>query len=58
MFDLVAIAGAIKKNGVQEGWEFFPEKAIRMHEVGSTHNKRFDFTLTKEGEKGWTTGKE
>ncbi|XP_053688243.1 uncharacterized protein LOC128737596 [Sabethes cyaneus] len=50
-----SIAGIAKKISLEEGWEFFP--AVTKHAYGSLNPKRYDFTLTEERERGWTTGK-
>ncbi|XP_058458426.1 uncharacterized protein LOC131435004 [Malaya genurostris] len=52
---IFSIAGAVKKMSIDEGWEFFPE--VTKHAYGSLNPKRYDFTLTQERERGWTTGK-
>ncbi|XP_055531675.1 uncharacterized protein LOC129722334 [Wyeomyia smithii] len=50
-----SIAGISKKMSIIEGWEFFPE--VKKHAYGSLNPKRYDFTLTQERERGWTSGK-
>lgn len=53
-----AIAGSIKKLSLEEGWDFFPQDALKKHAFGSINPARNDFTFTPVGDKGWTTGKE
>uniref|UniRef100_A0A2M4C1K7 NADH dehydrogenase [ubiquinone] 1 alpha subcomplex subunit 11 n=1 Tax=Anopheles marajoara TaxID=58244 RepID=A0A2M4C1K7_9DIPT len=52
---IFSVAGALKKQSIDEGWEFFPE--VKNHAISSVNPNRYDFTLTKERERGWTTGK-
>ncbi|EDS35811.1 mitochondrial NADH:ubiquinone oxidoreductase B14.7 subunit [Culex quinquefasciatus] len=47
-----SIAGAVKKNSIEKGWEFFPEP--KKHGVGALNPARYDFTLTQERERNWT----
>ncbi|XP_055621428.1 NADH dehydrogenase [ubiquinone] 1 alpha subcomplex subunit 11 [Toxorhynchites rutilus septentrionalis] len=50
-----SIAAAVKKDSIDEGWEFFPE--VKQHAHGTLNPKWNDFTITQERERGWTTGK-
>lgn len=52
---IIAIAGCAKKLSIEDGWEFFPP--VKQHVWSGVSSTRSDYTLTAEGEKGWTTGK-
>lgn len=46
-------AAILKKNSIDEGWQFFPE--VKQHGMGSYASARkFDFTMTAERPRGWT----
>uniref|UniRef100_T1D542 NADH dehydrogenase [ubiquinone] 1 alpha subcomplex subunit 11 n=1 Tax=Psorophora albipes TaxID=869069 RepID=T1D542_9DIPT len=47
-----SIAGLVKKNSIDKGWEFFPE--VKQHGISALNPNRYDYTLTAEREKGWT----
>lgn len=52
-----AIAAATKKISIEEGWTFFPKDIMDNHKWSGPDSRKFDFTLTAEREKGWTSGK-
>lgn len=59
LFAFTALAGCAKKLSLEEGWEFFPREDFDKGRVTMATNVRaYDFTLSPELEKGWTTGKE
>lgn len=50
------LAAALKKNAIDEGWEFFPE--VTKHGHGSyTSARKLDFTLSEERPRNWTSSK-
>jgi len=54
-----SIAGCMKKLSFEEGWEFFPKSEYDKGRVTmGTNVARYDFTLSADPGKGWTTGKE
>lgn len=56
-FRFAAGAAILKKNSIDEGWLFFPE--IKQHGHGSyTSARKYDFTMTEERPRNWTTGRE
>ncbi|XP_062542978.1 uncharacterized protein LOC134210746 [Armigeres subalbatus] len=50
-----SIAGLVKKHSIDNNYELFPE--IKNHATSGLNPNRYDFTLTQERERGWTTGK-
>lgn len=48
-----AVAGIVKKSSIDEGWSFFPDMSRQYSGVSS---RWFDYTLTAERPKNWTTG--
>lgn len=48
------IAAAVKKNSINEGWEFFPD--VTKHGNGNyTSARNYDFTWTAERPRNWTS---
>lgn len=54
----LAIAACVKKVSLEEGWVFFPTDVLKHHGIGGVSPKKYDFTITPDGNKGWTTGEE
>lgn len=50
----IAIAGCAKKLSLEEGWTFFPP--LKQHGHTGCNTRSNDYTLTAEGERGWTRG--
>lgn len=48
------VAGLVKKNSLDEGWAFMPPI---NRQVSGVNSKWYDFSLTEERPKNWTTGK-
>ncbi|KXJ79870.1 hypothetical protein RP20_CCG027597 [Aedes albopictus] len=51
-----SIAGIVKKHSIDNNWEFFPD-TLNRHIYGALNPNRYDYTLTQERERGWTSGK-
>lgn len=51
-----AVAGIVKKSSIDGGWELLPEENNRV--VTCVNSRWYDFTLTKERPRNWTTGQD